>query len=381
MSFASLITPTSIPQQWVQAVDADRVPQAVLLTGAAGSELLPLSLKLIGYLQCSNRQHDELGFGESCKQCDACRAHAKLAHPDVHFTFPVVGSGATSANHLPQWREEVLANPYLDHTSWLRAQTSDNKQGNINRDEVMRILHDVALQRFTDGYKVVMIWGADYLGEEANKLLKVIEEPPARTLMLLITNRFERILPTITSRCRIYRLPPPPVPEIAGLLVQRGIAQVRATEIAYAAGGDIGRALTTAAEETANGDAEPDLAQWLRACFAGRGADIIKNSAALAALTREQQKHFLQRVLRFIRELGVVCAGNPQPLRLAESERAVAQKLAGLLEWPQLTALAEETERLLQAVERNANGKIAFTAASIRIHHILAPPKPLRLAS
>jgi len=372
MSFASLITPTDIPRQWTASVDAGRVPQAVLLTGAEGSELLPLALELIAYLQCTNRvSKDGASFGESCGLCEACRSQERLVHPDVHYTFPVVGSGVTSAQHLPQWREEVLANPYLAQSDWLRAQTTDNKLGNINRDEVMRILHDISMQRFTEGHRVVMIWGADYLGDESNRLLKVIEEPPANTLILLLTSRPERILPTISSRCRVYRLPPPPVAGIASLLGQRGADSARASELAYASGGNIGLALANIEREQTD-EAQPDLAAWLRACFMGKGAAIVKSSLALATLTREQQKHFLHRVLRFVRELGVARAGTPQPLRLGPADAAVANKLASILAWPQLTDFAEEIEHLYEAVERNANGKIAFTASSIRIHHIMA---------
>ena len=374
MSFSTLITPTSIPQQWVQAVDARRVPQAVLIAGPEGSELLPLTLKLVQYLQCSNRiPGGETGFSESCNSCDSCRASLKLVHPDVHFTFPVVGTGETSANHLPKWREAVLANPYLSQSDWLRLQTNDNKQGNINRDEVMRILHDVSLQRFTDGHKVVVIWGADYLGDESNRLLKVIEEPPAQTLILLVTSRFNRILPTISSRCRTFKVPPPPLDAIAQLLIDQGIESSKASSLAYASGGDIGLAIASVSEDT--NAVEPDLASWFRACFAGKGAEIIKTAATLATLTREQQKHFLLRALRFVRELGVVRAGTPTPLRLSPADQEVAIKLATLTQWPQLTALANEIESLLVAVERNANGKIAFTATSIRIYHILATPK------
>ena len=299
----------------------------------------------------------------------------------MHFTYPVVGTGVTSADLLPRWREEVLANPYLGQGAWLRAQTTDNKQGNINRDEVMRILHDLSLQRFTAGYKVVLVWGADYLGDESNRLLKVIEEPPARTLIVLVTERPERVLPTVASRCRVYRVPPPPPAGIAGLLEARGVPPGRATDLAYAAGGDIGLALASAeGGDAGDGDGAPDIAGWLRACFAGRGAPITQASAALAHLTREQQKHFLRQGLRFVRELGVARAGTPLPLRLSPADREVAQKLARLVDWSQLAALAEELEGLLAAVERNANPKIAFTASGVRMHRILAParaPAPL----
>ena len=378
-----LLTPTPIFAEWATAVDGERVPQAVLLVGPEGAELLPLALRMIAYAQCTDRRRDgETGAAEHCGECEGCRSHARLVHPDVHFTFPVVGTGATSADLLARWREEVLADPYLGQDAWLRAQTTDNKQGNINREEVMRILHDVALQRFTSGYKTVLVWGADYLAAESNRLLKIIEEPPARTLILLVTERPERILPTIASRCRLYRLPPPPPEAIARLLRERGLPEARAQEVAYAAGGNIAEALAAAAHagQGADGGDGPDFAGWLRACFSGRGAAITQASAGLAKRTREEQKHFLRVGLRFARELGVALAGNPLPLKLSPPQREVAQKLARIVDWDQLAALSEELEALLTAIERNAHPKIAFTASGVRIHRILAPdraPAPL----
>ena len=383
MRLASLITPSDLPQQWAATVDAERVPGAVLLTGPDGAELLPLALALVAYLQCTNRQDGDGGARDSCGTCEACRQNAALGNPDVQYSFPVVGTGVTSGDAMTKWREEVLANPYLTHADWLQAQTNDNKQGNINRQEVMRILHHLSLARFTSGFKVVVVWGADYLMEESNRLLKAIEEPPADTLILLVTTRAERILPTISSRCRVLRLPLPPTDLLADALVARSggtgqggppLSRADAADIAYNAGGHLGQAFAEAARRAEGGSAGPDLAGWLRSCFAGKGAPIVKAATQLAALTREQQKAFLQRALRFVRELGVARAGEPRPLQLNAAEAEVARKLAALADWPQLTALARELEDLLVAVERNANGKIAFAASSIRIHYILARP-------
>ena len=382
MRLSSLITPSDIPQQWASTVDAARVPGAVLLAGPDGAELLPMALALVAYLQCADRRDTPSGGRDSCGACEACRQGAALANPDVQFSFPVVGSKETAGDHMAQWREEVLANPYLSHAEWLRSQTSDNKQGNIAKAEVMRILHHLSLARFTKGFKVVVVWGADYLAEESNRLLKAIEEPPADTLILLVTNRAERILPTIASRCRVLRLPLPPNDLLADALVARGTPPEDATAIAYTSGGHIGHAFLEAARQAEGCAVELDLAGWLRSCFAGKGARIVKTSAELASLTREQQKAFLRRALRFVRELGVARAGEPRPLQLSPPEADVARKLAALADWPQLTALAQELERLLVAVERNANGKIAFAAASIRIHYILTRvPEPAAQAA
>ena len=373
MRFSQLITSSELPQQWVQRVDGDRVPGAILLSGPQGAELLPFARSFIAYLQCENRRPATATTpADSCGECLACRQVGQLAHPDVLFSFPVIGTGATGADFMAKWRSEVLTNPYLSQSDWLQAQTNDNKQGNLNRDEVMRILHHLSMTRFTSGHKVVVIWGADYLGEESNRLLKAIEEPPANTLILLITTRFERILPTITSRCQLLRLNLPADEEVTASLVARGLAPSQAEAIAYTAGGDLAQAFVQAKLFDAEGSDGPDLAGWLRDCFVGKGAAIVQTSTALAALTREQQKHFLLRALNFTRELGVVAAGTPRPLKLATAERAVATRLASIISWPQLTAMAAELETLLQAVERNANGKIAFTASSIRLHHILA---------
>ncbi len=375
--FSQLISSSPIPEQWAQRVDQGRVPGALLLSGPEGAELLPTALAMISYLQCENRLAASAAApADSCGVCEACRQNLQLGHPDVLYSFPVVGTGATAADFMTKWRKEVLAEPNLSHSNWLQAQTNDNKQGNINRDESMRILHHLALARFSNGHKVVLIWGADYLGDESNRLLKAIEEPPADTVILLVTSRFDRILPTITSRCQSLRLPLPKIEEVSAALVAQGSPPEQALSIAYAVGGNIGQARAEARLLGEQATPGPDVAAWLRDCFAGKGVAIVKAAAAMATLTREQQKHFIVRALRFTRELGVAAAGTPRPLMLNAADAVVATKLASLVDWSQIAELASELDHLLLSVERNANGKIAFTASSIRLHQILARRTP-----
>lgn len=388
MHVKELINPQPLFADWSRAVQQAKVPGSILLCGPKGSELLPMALAMIRLLQCEHPSFNvQSGFGESCMSCPACKAFDTLEHPDMLLSFPVTGTGATAGQFLSQWREATQANPYLDPSKWLQSQSSDNKQGNINREEVQRIFEHLSLTNFSKGYKVVLIWGADYLGLEGNRLLKAIEEPEERSLFVLCTTRTERILPTILSRCQIYQLGLPSIDEMAAQLSGKmGMPLPQAMNLLLASGADLGEAFAFAKTEE---QALQPVADWLRACFTGKGSSIIPLCAQLATLPREHQKLCLERAIRLLREVGLARSGLNRPLQLSAAEAEVAQKLAPLVGWSQLEAMHEELEKLLVAIERNANAKIAFTAASIRLHHILAnarreaaqQPRPMAMSN
>lgn len=375
MFVSTPISPKGILKEWSQSIEASQVPQAVLLSGQPGAGLLHIGIEFLLHLQCTDKQLDqELGYHVPCYKCESCRAIQQLSHPDIHFTFPVIGTGKVSAHLISDWRKSVLEDPFIDLSNWLLVQSTDNKQGNISRDEVMKIFHDVSLQRFAGLYKVVLIWGAEFLGNESNRLLKLIEEPPSNTVIILITEKPEKVLATITSRCRNFRVPMPSVDAIKEVLMANyGLNEAKSLEVSYTSDGNLNTAIQLA---TQVGQKGPDIAAWLRVCYQGKGAEMTKFSSEVATLPREFHKVFLNQSLNFVRELGVVCAGSPRDLRLSMEKKEVATKLAKIIDWPQIEAINIEINRMLIAVERNVNLKIAYLASSIRIHYILTQ-KPL----
>ena len=356
----------------------DRLPHANLLLAPAGGGGLPAALSVASLLLCENRQGPEQDT--PCEQCRACRKTAKFVHPDLHFAFPTVGSKTTSDPFLPQWRVALEEAPYLEANDWLQRIGAENKQGNITRDACANIIRKLNLKIFEGRYKVMIIWLPEYLGNEGNRLLKMIEEPPAGTIFLLVAERLELILNTIQSRCQLTKLGPPSDAEMSAALQARGVAADRASATARLADGNYNLALALADNEAA--DHGPRFLAWMRACFQGSAAALTAWTDDFAKIGRENQKHFLRYALHFWREflLLSVSGGREDGVRLPDHELASARKLLPLVDHDQLADITHIISECTDHVERNANPKILFLDAGIRIHQILRRPRPQAVA-
>lgn len=367
MTFPQLIHQPPGLSQLRSMAARDQLPHANLLTAAPGTGGLPAALAVANLLLCENRQGAE--GDTSCGSCRACRKTAGAVHPDLHFVFPTVGSKMTSDNFLPQWREALKESPYQEANDWLQRIGAENKQGNITREECASILRKLNLKIFEGRYKIMLIWLPEYLGNEGNRLLKMIEEPPERTIFLLVTERVDQILTTILSRCQLTKLSPPSDEEITRALASRSWAGTRVP--AHLANGNFNLALSLAESDT--GDHGTRLLQWMRAAYQGSAALLVEWTEDFAKLGRETQKHFLRYSLHFWREfLLLSVTGNANDgVRLPPEELASARKLLPLIDHEQLGDITELLSECAEHIERNANPKILFLDAGIRIHRIL----------
>jgi len=373
MLFKELIhQPAGLVQLSQMAAD-DRLPHANLLLAAPKTGGLPAALALANFLLCENR-----GEHDACGTCRACRKSSKFVHPDLHFAFPVVGSKVISTQYLPQWREALLESPYFEVNDWLQRIGAENKQGNINKDECAAILRKLSLKTFESRYKVMLIWLPEYLGNEGNRLLKMIEEPPEGTVFILVAERAELILNTILSRCQLTKLGPPSIEAIEGLLQSSGIEESVASAAARLADGNVNLAKRLAdTPETGHGTR---YLQWMRACHSGSASKLVEWSNDFAKLGRENQKNFLQYALHFWREFLLLSVQNGQDagVKLLPNELATAQKMLAIIQLDQVGALSEIINECIEYVERNANPKILFLDAGIRINQILRSKKAVK---
>ena len=177
MHFNEVIGQQAVKDDLHQMVASDRLPHALLFLGPGGSGKLALALALAQHVLC-----EQPVSGEACGHCPECSKVERLIHPDLHFSFPTVGAGVTSDNFLPHWREAILENPYMDVNEWLQRIGAENKQGNINKQECVNIIHKLSLKTYKSNRKILIMWLPEYLGKEGNRLLKLIEEPPDQTL-------------------------------------------------------------------------------------------------------------------------------------------------------------------------------------------------------
>ncbi len=378
MRFDQLIHQPAGLAQLRQMAAADRLPHANMLLAPPGGGGLPAALAVATLMLCENRQGPEQDT--PCGTCRACRKTSGNVHPDLHFAFPTIGSKASSDQFLPQWREAVRDSPYMEANDWLQRIGAENKQGNINRENCAAILRKLNLKIFEGRYKIMLIWLPEYLGNEGNRLLKMIEEPPENTVFLLVAERLDLILTTILSRCQLTKLLPPNSEEIAGALRQGGLTDVRATAAARLAAGNynVARSLAESEADTHG----PRLLDWMRACFQGSPARLVAWTDDFAKLGRETQKHFLRYCLHFWREfLLLSVTGNAHNgVLLPESELASATKMLPLIDEDQLARITGLLSDCAEQVERNANPKILFMDAGIRIHQILRHRAPTRAA-
>lgn len=318
-------------------------------------------------LQCEQAQGNE-----PCGTCNACKKASHLVHPDIHFSFPTVGTNAVSTDFLTEWRSFLTETPYADVNSWLQRLGAENKQGNINKEECNAILKKLSLKAFEGRYKILLMWLPEYLGKEGNRLLKLIEEPPEQTIFLLVAENQDLILNTILSRCQLVKLDPLSDEEVAeGLVEMRGIERERARQIAFLSGGDFGAALT-AADAPAVADAHL-LLDWLRKCWRGNAVEMVQWTEEFARLGRENQKQFLQYALHFLREMMSLVSHGNSALRLQPEELSTAQNMSKVLNFEKILQIVKLINDNIYYIERNANAKILFLDASIKMNRIMKP--------
>jgi DNA polymerase-3 subunit delta' len=369
MLFEQIIAPGPVAGQLRSMTQTDRLPHALLLAGPTGGGSLALGLALAQYLLCEQRAE-----ADACGQCPACIKNQKWIHPDLHFAFPTVGTNALSDHFLPEWRSALTENPYLSVNDWLHRIGAENKQGNINKEECNNITRKLSLKIFEGRAKVLLMWLPEYLGNEGNRLLKLVEEPPELTHFIFVTENPDLILPTILSRCQLVRIPPLSDAVVAQALETHWeLPADRARDVARLADGDINEArkLSQATES----DYGPLFLDWMRRCFQGKPTDLVDWTDDFAKLGREDQKQFLRYGLHYWREFLAMKIRGEAVARLLPAEAETAARMQALVGLEQLGDIVALFDDCIRYVERNANPKIIFLDASIRMHHIFQRPK------
>src|SRR5580698_5316574 len=245
MQFTRVIGQDQVRENLIEMVRQNRLSHALLFLGHEGSGALPMALAFAQYVVCEKRDGNT---PDACGVCAACVKASRMVHPDIHFSYPVIprkaGDKPVSSDYSAEWREFVKQYPYGNSYDWLQFIGAENKQGNITAQECNDIIHKLSLKSFESGYKMLVMWMPEYLGNEGNKLLKLIEEPPADTLFLLVAENESLILQTILSRTQLVKMPLPETVEIEQALIERsGLEQTQARQIAVLCEGNYHEAL------------------------------------------------------------------------------------------------------------------------------------------
>jgi DNA polymerase-3 subunit delta' len=365
MQFKQIIGQAAVKQRLIASVTENRVSHAQLFLGPEGSGNLPLAVAYAQYVSCEDKQPDD-----SCGVCASCRKYMKLAHPDLHFSYPTFGTPKeTAIDFIEQWRDAFMTEPYMSLDGWRGYVESGNKQANINIAECHRIISKLSFKPFESDYKVLILWLPEYLDKQGNALLKVIEEPQPNTLFLLVAQNQDQILNTILSRTQLIKIPALGYDDIKNYLIDRGQTKHAAEEIAYLSNGNLTEALAMTDQDSNN--YHQQFIKWLRLCFGNKGQEVIGFTDQLAKLGRENQKNFLRYGVSFIRECCLLLAGAGELVHLPAAELETAQKMTAVMNMRQAEAISSELEKAHYHVERNANPKILFLDVSLQIIKIL----------
>jgi DNA polymerase-3 subunit delta' len=345
------------------AIDRSAMPHAVLLWGPEGTGNLATALAVAQYMVCRDKSEEG-----ACGVCKGCVRSDKFMHPDIHFAFPTIGSKVTGDRLYPQWREAIRENPHLSRHQWLDRIDAEGKQGNINVEDINRMISLLNLHSFEADCKILIIWLPEYLGKEGNRLLKLIEEPPANSYIMLVAENREEILPTILSRCQQFYFPLLQEHVIAtGLTHHLKMAADRAGWIAAAAQGDWNTALLLSEGKTLN--PVKWTQDWIRTAWSKDAGTIHAWVEVAAKYSREESKQLLLYILGILQKVLWVKFGKSFPMN--DDEKTTLNFLNTKIEQRELSWLASMCEENLRAIQQNANGKILWFHMTLALQKIL----------
>lgn len=363
MYFRDIIGLHEVKRHLIESVQRGFIPHARIFYGPEGVGKLPLAIAYARYLNCSNR-----GREDACGACPSCHKFDKLAHPDLHFVFPVVKS-KVSDEYLPQWRQFLLENSYFTLNQWLANIDAQNAQGLIYAKESEEIIHKLNLKVYEAPYKVMIVWLPEKMHEScANKLLKMLEEPPAKTVFLLVSEDRENVLQTIWSRCQPLHIPAIEQEEVTAA-IEHTFRLDRAQALNYAriAKGSFTKAieLITSSEET---NYFFGLFIDMMRASVSRNIKAIKEVAGtLSGIGREMQKSFLLYALRLFREYFVSNLNLPEIVYLNSRERQFGERFAPFINETNIEAFNDEFTLAYRQIEQNGNAKIIFLDLCLKV--------------
>jgi len=358
----------------ISSVKSERVSHAQLFTGPGGCGSLALALAYAQYVSCENRTPRD-----SCGTCKSCIKYEKMIHPDLHFVFPVIKNKTSaepvSDNYIEQWREFVKTSPYFSLNKWLDSIEVGNAQGLIFATEASEILKKLSLKAFESDFKIMIIWLPEKMHiATSNKLLKLIEEPPEKTLFLLVADEPDKVIPTILSRCQLIKIPAFRNDEISAYLIDTfKIHKAKADDIAGVANGDLIRAVELCEDEDSAIVNLDRFKTLMRYAWKRDIVSIINWSEEMAAIGREPQKGFLSFTLRLLRENLMLTLGQKENklVFLTGNESEFSSKFHPFVNHDNIYLFSDEINKAYAHIEANGNAKIVFLDLGLRITRLI----------
>jgi DNA polymerase-3 subunit delta' len=374
MNFSQIPGQKEIKAKLLRSVKEERVSHAQLFTGPEGCGSMAMALAYARYVSCENRTDYD-----SCGTCKSCVKYEKLIHPDLHFVFPVIkGKKATdpvSDNYLEEWREFVKRSPYFTLNNWMDSIEVGNAQGMIFASEASEIIKKLSLKTFESDYKIMIIWLPEKMHQAtANKLLKMIEEPPEKTLFLLVSEEPDKVIPTILSRCQLVKVPSFKSSDIEKYLTDRfSIAPDKASDISRVSNGNITRAIELCENEDSSLANLERFKSLMRFAWKRDIVSIINWSEEISTTGREAQKNFISFSMRLLRENLMLSLNQLKNslVSLTGEEATFSENFHPFINQNNIYPLTEEFNLVYSHIESNGNAKIIFLDLALKVTRLI----------
>ena len=368
MYFKDIIGQEEIKERLRQSAHTGVVPHAQLFTEQGGAGAFPLALAYARYLNCTRRTDTD-----ACGHCPSCLKYDELAHPDLHFVFPIVAKKEKKKeicdDYLPEWRGFLKERPYFNIDDWLDYIEAGNSQAIIYSKESDKIIHKLSLKIYEAEYRVLMVWLPEKLHPTcANKLLKIIEEPPAHTVILMVSENPDLILGTIQSRAQRIPIRPIEREAVVNALTSRfGLSGEDAQYVAHLSRGDFLRAMETISLAEENRFFLEQFKAMMRNSWARNVKGMKTLADTLAGIGRERQKNFLAYCQHLIRENFVYRFHAPEMVYMNPDETSFSVKFSPFVNERNVMELMEELARAERHITQNVNAKMVFFDLALRI--------------
>ena len=376
MQFSQVAGQQKVKEKLINAVKGGRIPHAQLYYGPEGCGNLPLAIAYAQYIACLNRGEDD-----SCGTCSSCVKFAKLAHPDLHFSFPFNATKRinkaldkiVSDEFIAEWREKVLQTPYFTEKDWYLHIGIENKQGIIGKSEGDNIARKLQYKSYESEYKYMIIWLPEYMNTRAaNSLLKLVEEPPSKTIFLFVSDNVNEVLPTIFSRTQPIKLNPIDNESLAASINKTGTADKTIIDsIVKIASGNYIKALQLMDQSEQTAAFLGRFKDMMRLAWKRDMASILSWIDELNTTGREQIKNFLEYALHMIRENFMMHTNNEGVMHMTQNENEFSANFNKFINGRNVIPLTRELTTAYNDVSRNGNTKIILTDTVLKVARLL----------
>lgn len=367
MFFKDVIGQEEAKQRLIREAKEGKIAHARLFCGPEGIGKLPLAIAYARYLSCNNP-----GEKDACGICPSCVKFNKLAHPDLHFVFPVIkkkSKDTVSDDFITEWRELLSQTPYFNLNIWLEEMGAENQQAQIYVKESDEIIRKLSLKSSQGGYKIMIIWLPEKMNVEcSNKLLKLLEEPPSQTIFLLVSEEPDMLLTTIQSRTQrfaLYGIEEKYITE--RLKNQYGLQEKDAISIGHRSEGNFLKALECIHLSEENKLFFDLFVSLMRLSYQRKIREMKQWSETLAAMGREKQKHFLSYCQRLVRENFISNFQDPSLNFMNEEEQNFSKRFAPYINEKNVMGIMDELSEAQRHIEQNVNARMVFFDFSLKM--------------